>query len=217
MLFTRSRNTLTAQLLTGKASSTGVMDAAQTSMSPIEVAFRRMNKPAERLNAMKELLDVKVNHDVDQDFSNEGIQERISRLNKDVDNAKLRADLRTISAMGSDKNRLFDEEKSTKSASKQHRPLSKKASLLSPNELLDIQISEIQDKIDNLNSSLALVLKKSSYLAKSLSHLEAAHEPAELVERRTREWNDCILSRENISKKIQLLDAELHKKEKERS
>ena len=56
-----------------------------------------------------------------------------------------------------------------------------------------------------------------SSTAKSLSALQQGNEPGELVERRQRELNDSLLSKENITKKIQLLEAELQRKQKERN
>ena len=65
MFFSRSRSTQTAGLLTGISTQNAMLG------TPLEHAFRLMQKPSHRLNAVKELLDVKVTHPVEQDFTSE--------------------------------------------------------------------------------------------------------------------------------------------------
>lgn len=78
MFFSRSRSTPSGHQLLNIPS-----DNQQRMLgTPLEHAFKLMKKPAQRLNAVKELLDVKVKDSVEHDFSNEVIYRIFTFLRK---------------------------------------------------------------------------------------------------------------------------------------
>ena len=91
-----------------------------------------------------------------------------------------------------------------------------KHTLLSPDELLDIQISDINSKIDNLNEDMTNLLKSSAEVAQNLKNLEQSNASPDVIERRKRELNEQEHRKQNIVKKLKLLEGELSRKEKER-
>ena len=91
-----------------------------------------------------------------------------------------------------------------------------KHTLLSPDELLDIQISDINSKIDNLNEDMTNLLKSSAEVAQNLKNLEQSNASSDVIERRKRELNEQEHRKQNIVKKLKLLEGELSRKEKER-
>ena len=68
MFFSRSRSTPSGhQLLNIPASR----DQSRMLGTPLEHMFKRAQKQSQKLNAVKELLDVKIKDPIEQDFSNE--------------------------------------------------------------------------------------------------------------------------------------------------
>ena len=65
MFFSRANSTSPINSLVGNSSQNGVMGTT------LEQAFLRIKKPAQKLNLVKELINVKVNDPVGQDFSSE--------------------------------------------------------------------------------------------------------------------------------------------------
>jgi len=206
-----------------------IPSTGNTSMGkPLEHAFKLMKQPSTKLNAMKELVDVKVSDPVNHDYTSEGVTERISKHNTFVDNAKLRAYLRSVGAFDNIDNtnkftpsihltkiKMVDNRR--KSAANQLPTRSSRISILSPTQLLDNQLEEIHGKIDNLNNELTNILKTTFELNKSLKTSEANGSSNEFIERKMKQKEDYNLRKDNIMKKLKLLENELQRKEKEKT
>lgn len=68
MFFSRSRSTQVGHQL---LSIPATREQSRTLGTPLENMFRNTPKQSHKLNAVKELLDVKIKDPVEQDFSNE--------------------------------------------------------------------------------------------------------------------------------------------------
>lgn len=68
MFFSRSRSTQASHQLLNIPST---QQQNRTLGTPLESMFKNAKKPSHKLNAVKELLDVKIKDPVEQDFSNE--------------------------------------------------------------------------------------------------------------------------------------------------
>lgn len=220
MFFSRSRSTPTTALLTDIPSQNRMLG------TPLEQAFKVMKKPSHKLNVVKELVDVKVNDPISQDFTSEGVTERISKYNTFVDNAKLRAYLRSVGAIDtSEQSESFAQTRLKELTGKQsksaetplRRMTSSRMSVLSPSQLLDNQINELNSRIDNLNSELTTILKSTSDIAKNIKNLEASGTSPEILQRRRKQWEEHEFRKNNVMKKLKLLEAEIARKEKERA
>jgi hypothetical protein len=95
--------------------------------------------------------------------------------------------------------------------------VSSRAALLSPEKLLESQIQEINNKIDQLNLELTIVLKSATDISKNILKLEASGASAELLERRRKQWEENNSRKQNLVKKTKQLEVELARKEKEKS
>lgn len=94
---------------------------------------------------------------------------------------------------------------------------SSRMSVLSPSQLLDNQINELNSRIDNLNSELTTILKSTSDIAKNIKNLEASGTSPEILQRRRKQWEEHEFRKNNVMKKLKLLEAEIARKEKERA
>jgi len=225
MFFSRSRSTPSGhQLLNIPASR----DQSRMLGTPLEHMFKKAQKQSQKLNAVKELLDVKIKDPIEQDFSNEGVTERISKHNVFVDNAKLRAYLRSVGAIETSEQADSHAEKRLKELTGKSRPsdkgrkslrrsMSSRTALLSPQQLLDSQIQETNNKIDQLNMELTVVLKSASDISKNIKNLESSGASVELLDRRRKKWEENNSRKLNLMKKIKQLETELNRKEKEKN
>jgi len=225
MFFSRSRSTPSGhQLLNIPASR----DQSRMLGTPLEHMFKKAQKQSQKLNAVKELLDVKIKDPIEQDFSNEGVTERISKHNVFVDNAKLRAYLRSVGAIETSEQADSHAEKRLKELTGKSRPsdkgrkslrrsMSSRTALLSPRQLLDSQIQETNNKIDQLNMELTVVLKSASDISKNIKNLESSGASVELLDRRRKKWEENNSRKLNLMKKIKQLETELNRKEKEKN
>jgi hypothetical protein len=202
------------------------------SNSPLESAFHHATKPVHKLNAVRELLDVKVNDPVTHDFSNEGVVDRISRNNVFVDNSKLRTYLRSMGATGSGdadigsahvRDKLKKLMGDTKPAGMQAPPkkppmvkrLSTKTSLVQPSELLMMQLSEMRSKTDALNNELTSVMKQTVESGERLQQATEAGASEEVVVRRKAAISELQSRKQNLMKKLKMLEQDVERKEKE--
>ena len=62
---------------------------------------------------------------------------------------------------------------------------------------------------------LATVLKAGTDISKNVKNLEASGSPAELLERRRKQWEENNSRKSNLVKKIKQLETELARKERE--
>ena len=85
--------------------------------------------------------------------------------------------------------------------------------MLSPKKLLSNQINELHSKIDILNAELTSIIKTS--IKVNLRNLEIQNTSSEILERRRKQLQECQMRKENITKKLRLLDTEIKRKEKE--
>jgi len=230
MFFSRSRSTSCGNRLLGIPSASTNVPSSTSKGKPLAHAFKLMKQPSSKLNTVKELVDIKVSDPVTHDYSNEGVTERISNHNSFVDNAKLRAYLRSLGAndsLGVTPSDDFTNQKlktlthsNTAAPAKKlvRRPTtsSRMSVLLSPTQMLDTQIEEIHGKIDNLNNELTNILKTTFELNKSLKTFEANGSSNEFIERKMKQKDDYNFRKDNIMKKLKLLENELQRKEKEK-
>ena len=89
------------------------------------------------------------------------------------------------------------------------------SAVLSPKKLLSNQINELHSKIDVLNAELTSIIKTSSGIKVNLRNLEIQNTSSEILERRRKQLQECQMRKENITKKLRLLDTEIKRKEKE--
>lgn len=87
--------------------------------------------------------------------------------------------------------------------------------MLSPKKLLANQTNELHSKIDTLNAELTSIIKTSSGIKVNLRNLEKQNTSSEILERRRKQLQECQIRKENITKKLKLLDTEIKRKEKE--
>ena len=87
---------------------------------------------------------------------------------------------------------------------------------MTPTELLDIQISELEGRVDNLNAELATVMKTRSDLAMNIEKLKEKNVGAELIGRRKQQLDDTQLQKDNLMKKLKSLEAQIARKRKEK-
>ena len=87
--------------------------------------------------------------------------------------------------------------------------------MLSPKKLLSNQINELHSKIDILNAELTSIIKTSSGIKVNLRNLEIQNTSSEILERRRKQLQECQMRKENITKKLRLLDTEIKRKGKE--
>ena len=97
------------------------------------------------------------------------------------------------------------------------RTHSARAPYLTPDKLLNNQIQELSNKIDNMNMELTSVLKNTADIVKNIKTLESSGASPDLLERRRKQHADANTRKQNIMKKLKLLETELARKEKERS
>ena len=87
---------------------------------------------------------------------------------------------------------------------------------MNPAGLLNTQIEALNDKIDNLNIDLTSVLKSLTDVTGNIKRLETSGASNEILTRRRKQWTDLDLRKQNIIKKLRMLEAEVGKKEKEK-
>ena len=87
---------------------------------------------------------------------------------------------------------------------------------MTPSELLDIQISELEGRVDNLNAELTGAIKTGAELASSIEKMEQKNVSRELVDRRKQQLDDTIAQRNNLMKKLKSLESQIARKRKEK-
>ena len=92
-----------------------------------------------------------------------------------------------------------------------------KPTLLTPNELLDNQIDELQGRVDNLNAELTNVMKTGAEIALSINKLEGNKSNRALTERRKQQLIDNTSQKENLLKRLRALEAQISRKAKEKA
>ena len=91
-----------------------------------------------------------------------------------------------------------------------------KPTLMTPYQLLDTQINELEGRLDNLNAELTTVIKTGAELASSIEKLENKNASRELIERRKRQLDDNLSQRNNLMKKLKSLESQIGRKRKEK-
>ena len=87
--------------------------------------------------------------------------------------------------------------------------------MLSPKQLLESQINELQGRMDNLNAKLTSVLKTGTELKLNIERLHGRGADKALIDQRTQQLKDTELQKENILKKLKAVEQQMAKKEKE--
>lgn len=200
----------------------------ETCASPLEQAFQHMKRPLDKLNMVKQLIDVRVTRPVEQDFTQQGFTERFAKYNRSIDQAKLREQLRatgdkvreekSVSNGGYTSRRLEQLQGSGVGTKKQpvRKTLSRTLSM-NPDRLASLQIEELYDKVDTLNMELTNVLKSSANLSLNIRQLQQSNASEEFLEKRTKQWNELDVRRNNILKKLNILEEDIRRKQKEMS
>ena len=93
------------------------------------------------------------------------------------------------------------------------RSLSRSRSL-NPERLLTIQIQDLNNKIDNLNIDLASVLKSIADITKNIKNLGSSGASSEILEKRRKQWNEQDHRKQNIMRKLKMLESEVARKQK---
>ena len=96
------------------------------------------------------------------------------------------------------------------------RTASRRPSFLSPDKLLESQIEELNVKIDKFNAEVTSILKSNYDAVRNIKNLESSGASNELLERRRKQWQEQEVRKQNILKKLKLLEGEVERKEKER-
>ena len=96
------------------------------------------------------------------------------------------------------------------------RVSSLKPTLMTPLELLDQQISELEGRVDNLNAELTGAIKTGAELASSIEKLEQMGSNRELIERRKRQLDDTMVQRSHLMKKLKSVESQIARKKKEK-
>lgn len=187
--------------------------------------FSSLKKSSEKQSAVKELINIKAKDDVVRDFSATGILERVNKQNRFVDNEKLRAYLQSINPDNvvdiseTHTNIRLKEIAGNKETKTRRRTRRKTTSvcppLMSPDEMIHSQIDELYTKIDHFNTSIISIVKSSSRLLENLQSLQANAASSEIINRTRKQWEEQNLQKENILKKLKLLEEEVFRKEKE--
>lgn len=86
---------------------------------------------------------------------------------------------------------------------------------MTPSELLDIQISELEGRVDNLNAELTSTIKTGAELASIIEKLVNKNVAKEIIERRKRQLEDTQMQRNSLMKKLKSLETQIARKRKE--
>ena len=87
---------------------------------------------------------------------------------------------------------------------------------MTPTELLDQQISELEGRVDNLNAELTGAIKTGAELASSIEKLEQKNGSRELIERKRRQLDETLAQRKNLMKKLKSVESQIARKRKEK-
>ena len=87
---------------------------------------------------------------------------------------------------------------------------------MTPTELLDQQISELEGRVDNLNAELTGAIKTGAELASSIEKLEQKSGSRELIERKRRQLDETLAQRKNLMKKLKSVESQIARKRKEK-
>ena len=87
---------------------------------------------------------------------------------------------------------------------------------MTPTELLDRQISELEGRVDNLNAELTGTIKTGAELASSIEKMEQKSGNRDLIERRKRQLDDTMAQRNNLMKKLKSIESQIARKRKEK-
>ena len=96
------------------------------------------------------------------------------------------------------------------------RVSSLKPTLMTPTELLDVQICELEGRVDNLNAELTSTIKTGAELTSSIDKLEEKNVGKEIIDRRKRQLDDTMVQRDNLIKKLKSLESQIARKRKEK-
>ena len=87
---------------------------------------------------------------------------------------------------------------------------------MTPTELLDQQISELEGRVDNLNAELTGAIKTGAELASSIEKLEQKNGSRDLIDRKRRQLDETLAQRKNLMKKLKSVESQIARKRKEK-
>ena len=86
---------------------------------------------------------------------------------------------------------------------------------MTPNEMIHSQIDELYTKIDHFNTHMMSIIKSSSRILENIHSLQATAASPEIINRTRKQWEEQNTQKENILKKLKLLEEEVFRKENE--
>ncbi|XP_078608959.1 uncharacterized protein LOC144880579 isoform X5 [Branchiostoma floridae x Branchiostoma japonicum] len=212
MFFARSRSTNTSSALIGGRPA--------NDRTALEAAFRHSTTSEKRGHVVSELINTKVTAPVEAEFSSQHVSERMANYQDFTGNSQLRGVLTSQNRSGpatdviaAKLRQLQGKKEPQESQDRPAKPPAAPAALRSHRDLLRSQVSDLQGKLDHLTAELTQVVKSEQELSSGIDRAMSGTAPPSHLEQSQQQLATLQLRRENITKRIAHLEAEVTKKQ----